>query len=244
MRYGILADIHGNLEALEVALSRLDGEGADTILCLGDVVGYNANPAECLAKARERCSAIITGNHERMVLGRNLEGIRQETRDATEWTRDQLSAEEIAYIEALPESMPIGEHLLIVHGAPRDPDEYILSTDAIRDNMEVLRRDHPGVKVCFFGHSHFPMVIGYPDIHTRFHETRTIELDPSRLYLINPGSVGQPRDGCPKASCALYDDDAHAITIFREPYEIASTQGKIRAAGLSERLAARLELGK
>jgi predicted phosphodiesterase len=244
MKYGIIADIHANLEALENALRFLDAEKVDEILCLGDVIGYNADPVECLRRVRERCSVVIQGNHERMVLGASLYGVRRETLEATEWTRNQLSEDDLKFIEGLGEEKRVTDDILIVHGSPRDKDEYILSTDAIRENIHVLKAKHPGVKVCFFGHSHYPMVIGAPEVHTRFHETRRLELDKGRLYLINPGSVGQPRDGCPLSSFAIFDTDAWAVTIYRQPYDIAATQKKIIDAGIDKKLASRLELGK
>jgi predicted phosphodiesterase len=244
MKYGIIADIHANLEALENALNFLETQKVDQILCLGDVIGYNADPVECVRRVREKCSAVIQGNHERMVLGASLFGVRKETLDATEWTKNKLSPEDLKYVESLPEEAKVGTSILLVHGSPRDKDEYILSTDVIRDNVMILRQKHPDVKVCFFGHSHYPMVIGPPEVHTRFHETRTITLDPSRIYLINPGSIGQPRDACPLSSFAVFDEAAWSVTIHRLPYDIAATQKKIIDAGIDKKLAARLELGK
>jgi predicted phosphodiesterase len=244
LRYGIIADIHANLEALEKCFTFLEGEKVDEILCLGDVIGYNADPSECIKLVRAKCKAVISGNHERMVLGASLYGVRKETLEATEWTRNKLSPDELKYIENLPEEQRITDEILIVHGSPRDKDEYILSTDAIRENVQTLKAKYPEVKVCFFGHSHYPMVIGAPEVHTRFHETRTLDLDKSRLYLINPGSVGQPRDGCPLSSFAIFDSEAWKITIFRQTYDIASTQKKILDAGIDKKLAARLDVGK
>lgn len=244
MKYGVIADIHANLEALRTVLAFLEEQKVDEILCLGDVIGYNADPVECLRLVRERCSAVIQGNHERMVLGTSLYGVRKETLEATEWTRSQLSPEDLKYIESLPEEKRIGSDILIVHGSPRDKDEYILSTDAIRENIQALRARHPDVKICFFGHSHYPMVIGAPEVHTRFHETRKLDLDRGRLYLVNPGSVGQPRDACPLSSFAIFDTDAWAVTIYRLPYDIPATQKKIIDAGIDRKLASRLEVGK
>ncbi len=244
MKYGIIADIHANLEALENAIGFLEAEKVDEILCLGDVIGYNADPVACLKLVREKCSKVIQGNHERMVLGASLYGVRTETLEATAWTRNQLSPEDLKYIEGLPEEATVGREILLVHGSPRDKDEYIISTDAIRDNMEALRARYPDVKICFFGHSHYPMVIGPPEIHYRFQETRRIDLDPNRVYLVNPGSVGQPRDACPLSSFAVFDTDAWAVTIYRQPYDLATTQKKIIDAGIDRKLAARLEVGK
>ena len=244
MRYGVIADIHANLEALNKTIEFLESEKVDQILCLGDVIGYNADPGACIKVVREKCQAVIQGNHERMVLGASLYGVRKETLEATEWTKNQLSPDELKYIEALPEETKVGDKILLVHGSPRDKDEYILSTDAIRENVQTLKAQHPDVKVCFFGHSHYPMVIGAPEVHTRFHETRKLDLDQSRLYLINPGSVGQPRDTCPLASFAVFDDDKWTVTIHRLPYDIAATQKKILDAGIDKKLAARLEVGK
>ena len=244
MKYGIIADIHANLEALRNAFDFLASEKVDQVLCLGDVIGYNADPVECLRLVREKCSAVIQGNHERMVLGASLYGVRKETLEATEWTRAQLSADDLKYIESLPEETTVGSDILLVHGSPRDKDEYILSTDAIRENVHALRSRHPDVKVCFFGHSHYPMVIGAPEVHTRFHETRKLDLDRNRLYLVNPGSVGQPRDACPLSAFAIFDTDAWSLTIYRQPFDISATQKKIIDAGIDRKLASRLDVGK
>ncbi len=246
MKYGVISDIHANLEALKVVLAHLDEQKVDQIICLGDVIGYNADPKECIKVVRARALCTIQGNHERMVLGASLVGVRRETIEATEWTRRQLDDEEMRWIEALPEEMlcPVDDRILLVHGSPRDKDEYVLSPDAIRENLNELRRRFPKVKICFFGHSHYPMVIGAPEVHTRFHETRTIALNPDRVYLINPGSVGQPRDGCPLAAWAILDMDKSTITIYRKPYEIQATQKKMIDAGIDKRLAQRLEVGK
>jgi predicted phosphodiesterase len=244
MKYGIIADIHANLEALENALRVLEAERVEKILCLGDVIGYNADPVACLKLAREKCAVVIQGNHERMVLGASLYGVRKETLEATEWTRSRLSPDDLKYIESLPEEARVDESILLVHGSPRDKDEYILSTDAIRENMHVLRTKHPEVKVCFFGHSHYPMVIGPTEVHPRFQETRKFDLDRNKVYMINPGSVGQPRDACPLSSFAVFDADAWTVTIYRLPYDIPATQKKILEAGIDRRLASRLEVGK
>ena len=244
MKYGIIADVHANLEALENALKFLEAQKVDQVLCLGDLVGYNADPVECTRLVRTRCSAVIQGNHERMVLGASLFGVRKETLDATEWTRNRLSPEDLKYLESLPEEAKVGNGILLVHGSPRDKDEYILSTDVSRDNVTMLRQKFPEVKICFFGHSHYPMVIGPPEVHTRFHETRTVNLDKNRIYLVNPGSIGQPRDGCPLSSLAIFDEEAWTVTIHRLPYDIAATQKKIIDAGIDRKLASRLEVGK
>ncbi len=244
MRYGIIADIHANLEALTKSIAFLDEQKVDKILCLGDVIGYNADPSECIKIVRERCSAVIQGNHERMVLGASLYGVRKETLEATEWTRSKLTPDELRYIEGLADEAKVGDPILLVHGSPRDKDEYILSTDAIRENVQWLKAHHPEVRACFFGHSHYPMVIGAPEVHTRFHETRKLDLNQDRIYLINPGSVGQPRDGCPLSSFAIFDDVAWSVTIYRQAYDIPATQKKIVDAGIDRKLALRLDVGK
>jgi len=245
MRLGVVSDIHGNLEALESVLAALDQRDVDRIVCLGDIVGYNANPKECLAIVRERCPVAIRGNHERMVLGGALKGLRKETRNATSWTRSQLTQEETAYLASLPDEAVVDDAAaLLVHGSPRDPDEYILSDDVIHASLDLLARDYPDARICFFGHSHFPMVLGPPDVHVRLRETQTVRLLPDRRYLVNPGSVGQPRDSCPLASCAVYDTDEKTIELLRLEYDLEKTQRKIREAGLADRLALRLALGR
>ena len=243
MRYGIVGDIHGNLEALEVALGILEEQGVDQLLCLGDVVGYNADPVRCVEIIRDKCAAVIKGNHERMVLGLDRHVVRQETADAITWTRDQLSDADITWLRNLPEALDVGEHVRIVHGSPRDCDEYILSGEIMRDNLLYLEQQMPGVRVCFFGHSHYPMVVNMRELHMRFAETRRVRVVPDLVTLINPGSVGQPRDGCPLSAFALYDDETSEVTLFRAPYDITKAQAKIRAAGLGEKLALRLAKG-
>lgn len=245
MRLGIVSDIHANLEALESALQALDDGGVEQIVCLGDIVGYNANPRECIALVRERCRLAIKGNHERMVLGGSLAGLRKETIDATTWTRSQLNQEEVEYLARLANQAVVEEAgALLVHGSPRDPDEYILSDGIIDASLELFARDYPEARVCFFGHSHFPMVLGPPDVHVRFHETQTVKLRPGRRYLVNPGSVGQPRDSCPLASCAIFDTDEDTVQVLRVEYDVETTKRKVREAGLADRFADRLSLGR
>ncbi len=244
VRTAIISDIHGNLEALEMVFTRLETTGVERVVCLGDIVGYNADPAACVALVRERCSAVVQGNHERMVLGRGLEGVHRATRAAIAWTREQLDAEAIAWIASLPEQLELEGGLLLVHGSPRDPDEYLLGPAAVRASYAFLLEHHPHVRRCFFGHTHLPIVAAPPAPVLSFHESRSVEIDRERLAMINPGSVGQPRDGSPLAAYAVYDDETHTVTIHRSAYPIVRAQQKVRAAGLNERFARRLARGR
>ncbi|GIW72418.1 MAG: metallophosphatase family protein [Planctomycetota bacterium] len=244
MRYAIISDIHGNLEALETVLAHIEQEGVEQVLCLGDVVGYNANPKECLDLVRAHCAAVIQGNHERMVLGEDLDLVHPSTRHAIEWTRQQLDAEDLAYIAGMPERLEWQDDILLVHGSPRDRDEYILTAEALRENFLYLQEHFPRTRMCLFGHSHFPMIVAVPQLHAPLHETTTVKLEPGAVSLVNPGSVGQPRDGCPLASFAIYDTDDPSVTVVRCAYPIVKAQQKVRAAGLHERIALRLGLGR
>jgi predicted phosphodiesterase len=244
LRLGVISDIHGNLEALEMAFRRLEDMGAERFVCLGDVIGYNASPKECLDLVRERCEAVVQGNHERMVLGKDLDIVHPSTRAAILWTRKQLTDDDIEWVELLPEQALVGEGVLLVHGAPRHTDEYILTARGMKENYILTCEQFPGVRACFFGHTHLPMVACPPEAHVQFHETREVPLAADALAMVNPGSVGQPRDGCPLSSFALYDDEACTVTIVRSPYAIVRAQQKVRDAGLNERLARRLALGR
>lgn len=241
--FAILSDIHSNSAALSVCLEEIDRQGIKTLLCLGDLVGYNADPAVCLGWLAERQATCIRGNHDRYVAGEKIDEVRESTIQAVRWTQANLPEAEIARLRDLPDEQAWNEKFLLVHGSVRDKDEYILSSDVAYANLKVMEERFPAARVCFFGHCHLPMVVGANLTEIRFHETRTVQLDPESRYLVNPGSVGQPRDRCPMTSFSVFDPRAWTVTVIRLPYDIKKTQDQVRAAGLDEGLAKRLELG-
>lgn len=245
MKFAVIGDIHANLEALTKTMEVLvDQQKIEKIFCVGDIVGYNANPSECidvLWKYKVNC---ISGNHDRFVCGEIDAVIRPETRQVIEFTRSALDRKKRDFIASLPEEFYFEDIFLFVHGSPRHKDEYINSLQVARGNLQLLKRDRPFVAVCFYGHTHLPYIIADSLIETDIHENVTFELDRRFQYLINPGSVGQPRDQCPTSSCAIFDVDEFTITYFRTVYDIPATQQKILAAGLSQKLADRLSKGR
>lgn len=243
-RIGVISDLHSNLEAMKVVLKWFANEGIDHIICLGDIVGYNANPVEVTYLAHSRCKAVIKGNHDRYVLGYKPKGVREEKLRVIDWTREQLTPQYLQWLGTLEDEMVYMDTFLLAHGSPRDPDEYILTTDTIKGSFKTMNEEHPGLSVCFFGHSHFPMIIGNGKVEQKFHDTRTVKLDPSKTYLINPGSLGQPRDKCPKTSFGVFDMNEWSFTVVRLDYDYEATGDTILAAGLDRGLAFRLKKGR
>lgn len=243
-RYGILTDIHANLEALTTALETLEAEKVDQIVCLGDIIGYNASPGECLKLIQERATVSLKGNHERYLVGEVPQGVRQATLDVINWTRSALTEEQIGWVRELPDQAIHDDLLLLVHGSPRDKDEYLLTPEAIKASILKLGTDYVGIPLCLFGHSHIPMVVGGGKVDTDFKDTRKVDLDRQKTYLVNVGSVGQPRDNCPKCAFGIFDTDEWSVTVFRKDYDLVRAQQRILEAGLDRRLAIRLGHGK
>lgn len=243
-KFGIISDLHSNLEAMKVVLKWLHREGIENIVCLGDIVGYNANPVEVTYLTNTRCQVAIKGNHDRYVLGFKPKGVREEKLRVIDWTREQMSPQYLQWIQSLKDSAIYQERFMLAHGSPRDPDEYITNQETIRGSMKMLAAEHPEVQLCFFGHTHFPMVIGAGKIERSFRETRTVQLQKGETYLINPGSLGQPRDKSPKASFGVFDADSWKFSIIRLDYDHESTAATIIEAGLDRGLATRLSQGR
>ena len=245
MRFGIIADIHANLEALTVALNVLEEEGVDQIICLGDVIGYNANPVECISLLREKEIPAIKGNHERYVIGEKNQTLKGDTQKMIDWTREQLDEKLIRFIaEKMPNKMLHESGFLITHGSPRNKDEYLLKLNSFVANLKLMESKYLDVSICFHGHTHLPSIIGRGHIVQNAEEDTLIELFKGKQYLINPGSVGQPRDRCPLTAFGLYDSDAFTFQFYRRSYDVEATQAKIRKLGFAERFADRLSLGK
>lgn len=251
MIYGVFSDVHSNLEALKVVLEFFEEASAEGYLCLGDLVGYGAEPDECVSRiaALPNLSA-IAGNHDLAVLARlDLEWFNQYARAAVLWTRGRLSASSRGFLEGLTARLET-EDATLVHGTPRNPvEEYLLSPVQFQENVPLVKR-----WPLFVGHTHMPMMFRHAaasagKVETQFLEEREISLlrqpggDFSAVAL-NPGAVGQPRDQDRRASCALFDTKAGSFRVFRLPYDIPAAQAKIRAAGLPEYLALRLDYGQ
>ncbi|MGQ4808585.1 hypothetical protein NKDENANG_01972 [Candidatus Entotheonellaceae bacterium PAL068K] len=246
MRYAIISDIHANLEALEMVLA--DARPlADAFICLGDIVGYNANPNECLELIRDVHQVSIVGNHDEAAIGtRPYDDFNKYAQEAMDWTKTQLTPSGLAYLRSLPSTATFGCRWLAAHGSPRDTDEYLFHASHFQQSFTYLQRHFPTVLGCFVGHTHLPMVWQNPasgvvspvDVFSPI-----IPLDPTCCYLVNPGSVGQPRNGNPMSSYVLLDDQALTVEFRFIRYDVDTTQEKIYDAGLPPFLAERLAAG-
>ena len=240
MKYAIIADIHGNLEAFQVVLEDIRAQQVDHIVCLGDVVGYNANPKECLQIVRDMNIPVVKGNHDDLCSTNNaLEGFNPHAADAVHWTRDQLNEDEKKWLRDLKYTRMVG-NFTMVHATLDAPDrwQYVFEKLAAAASFP-----YQLTQVCFFGHTHVPVAF-MRDTMVRGGTYSKFKIDPSKKYFINVGAVGQPRDNNPKCAYVIYDLTAGTIELRRLEYDIAAAQAKILAAGLPERLAERLAYGR
>ena len=242
MKLGILSDIHSNLEALEAVLAALRDMGATRFVCCGDVVGYGPDPDRCIDVVRGLGCVCVAGNHDWAEVGSiPLQDLNPVASSAVLWTQTLLTEPNRLYLENLP--ITAEDHpFFIVHSSPSAPDvwKYVLTVREAGREMK-----HFAGCVCVVGHSHRPFAAErLPGRPARLVTDDTFNLLPNARYFINAGSVGQPRDGDPRACCLLYDDDTQAMTYLRVPYDIPKVQAKISAAGLPEYLASRLEVGR
>lgn len=246
MRYGIISDLHANIEALTVAVAEIDKMGVDKIVCMGDLIGYNASPREVLDLVIGRKIECISGNHDRYLSGATAldQSVRKDTSEVIEWTKTQVTPEQSAFVAGLPKFRMEGTEFLMVHGSPRHEDEYILTADILRGSLNHLMTKWPGTSVCFYGHTHVPICASDERVENQLPENTTLKLGRFSTYLINVGSVGQPRDGHPETAFGLFDSTKREIIFRRLPYDVKSAQAKVLAAGLSERMAKRLENGR
>ena len=240
MRYAILADIHGNLEALETVLADAKKMGCTHYACLGDVVGYNANPKECLDIIREMGMPCVKGNHDEYCsVDMELEGFNPNAAEAVTWTRQQLSNEDMKWLRDL-RYIRLVASFSIVHATLDGPQRWGYVFDKLAAAASLT---YQNTSVCFHGHTHVPVAFVRDNsvrggVYTKF------RIEPGKKFFINVGSVGQPRDGNPRSAYVVYDLEENSVELRRLDYDIATTQLKIRAAGLPERLADRLALGK
>ena len=250
MRYAILSDIHANLEALSATLEHLAEERIDTYLCAGDIVGYGADPSACLARLQSVNAICVAGNHEWGCIGKlDLSWFHETARRALEWTRDQLSFSDLDLLRRMPLTTEAGPCTL-VHATLRRPERFEYLTDLART---VEMAAHQRTTFSVYGHTHLPALIEYDTKQRRLGrvltdeaELRDVQLsfEPGLRYVINPGSVGQPRDGDARASAAILDVGARTLSIRRIAYDVPTAQKKILDAGLPVFLAERLASGR
>jgi diadenosine tetraphosphatase ApaH/serine/threonine PP2A family protein phosphatase len=241
LRYAILGDVHSNLEALEAVLDALESERIDHYVCVGDVVGYGADPKPCLDRIRDLCDVIVAGNHDWAVAGTlSMEFFNAYAKAAIHWTRAQLEDDDIAWLRDLPLQADVDRRTLLVHSTVHDPAafDYLLTSYDAHLSMRVLKKP-----LCFVGHSHIPITFMERG-GLGFTFADTIDLTRVEKVIVNPGSVGQPRDENPEAAYAIYDTVKRRVTLHRVAYDIETASAKIREAGLPEPLADRLHVGK
>lgn len=248
MRYLILSDVHSNLEALERCLE-LAGGTYDAALCLGDVVGYGPDPNAVIDRLRELTSTIIRGNHDKACCGiSDAEDFNPLARQATLWTRQELTAEHLEFLRGLPQGPVTMNGFEMVHGSPADEDEYIVNADTAIPSLQKL-----STQAVLFGHTHlqggFMLTArgGFRSLRSSLREdgcTLTLPLEDGVRYLINPGSVGQPRDGDWRAAFAIFDHEQRQVEYYRASYDLERTQRKMTEAGLPAPLIARLRYGR
>ncbi len=240
MKYAIVADIHSNWEALEVVLADAKIQRCTHYACLGDVVGYNANPKECLDLIRQLGMPCVKGNHDEYCsTDAELDGFNPHAREAVNWTRHQLNTEDCKWLRELKYIRMIA-NFTIVHATLDGPQRWGYVFDKLAAAASFT---YQNTSVCFFGHTHVPVAF-IRDSVIRGGTYSKFKIEPGRKYFVNVGSVGQSRDGVAKATYATYDIDEGLIELRRLDYDIPKAQAKIRAAGLPERLADRLAHGK
>ncbi len=239
MRYLVISDIHANWEALEAVLEAAKGQ-YDKILCCGDLIGYGADPNAVVEWVRDNCHAVIRGNHDKA--GVDLDGLEwfnPVAKRATIWTHGILTEANLAYVRGLPMGPLIVEDFAMVHGSPLNEDEYLVN---IPEAAEAFA--YQPSQIVFFGHTHVQGGFEWSQNKTWRIEDAVLELEPGSAYLINPGSVGQPRDENPEAAYAIFDAGEQTVVFQRTPYDIEKAQAKIREAGLPPVLADRLAVGR
>ncbi len=241
MRYAVISDIHGNIQALDAVLETIQGLDVDQLYCLGDIVGYGAKPGECIQRVREVCHVVLLGNHDAAAVGKTpADYFNPVARSAIEWTINVLSPEEAAYLRGLP-LLHNDEELRVTHATYSDPESwgYIFSTfDAS------IEFEHFENGLLLYGHTHYPIVFQLEGAEISYHQVDELSLSQSSRYLINVGSVGQPRDGNPDACFLVFDSEGRKIRYHRVPYDIEGSQRDILETEIPRELAQRLSLGR
>jgi predicted phosphodiesterase len=243
MKFAFISDIHANLEALEAVLSDINKKNVDEIFCLGDVVGYGANPNECVEVVSKRCKSVLLGNHD--AVATNLlttQHFNIHAKIAIEWTSQTLTAANKSFLAALPVSKTT-DILTMAHSTPFEPGMwyYITSLEEAAFNFQFF-----DTRICLVGHTHIPMIIALDDDEIYVHPEKEISCKDreDRRLLVNVGSVGQPRDRNPEASYGVLDTDEMFLSLHRVPYDIAKTQGKRKKIKMPDFLVNRLSEGR
>ena len=239
--FAVLGDIHANLDALTVVLDDCRAQGVTDYLCTGDVVGYNACPHECLEIVRGLGCPIVMGNHDHYVSSQqNLEDFNPHAAAVIEWTRQQLTDDEMDFLGSLPfVSTRMG--ITLVHSTMDNPEGFGYVFDHLQAEAHFTHQVTP---ICFHGHTHCPMIYEKQMGAVYRIDAQDFRIPIGRKYFINVGSVGQPRDGDPRAAYVLYDPKARTVRFRRLEYDVESAQRKILEAGLPRRLAERLSVGQ
>ena len=243
MRCAIIADIHSNLAAFAAVLVDVKQRGGvEEIWCLGDIVGYGPDPHDCIELLRQTKHICVVGNHDLAAVGQiDTAEFNPDAVAASEWTAEQLNSQDVRYIKNLPRVIN-KDDFTIVHGSPREPIwEYVLSISGARENFAYFKS-----QFCLLAHTHVPAAFSYDEggacSFRPFAPQKELVPAKERL-IINPGAVGQPRDGDPRASYAIYDSDKNRFWLYRVPYDITATQAKMVAKKLPMRLVAHLSHG-
>ncbi|MBX6326792.1 MAG: metallophosphoesterase family protein [Chthoniobacterales bacterium] len=240
MRFAIFSDIHANLEALEAVLASARDHRCTHFVCLGDVVGYNANPHECVERIRELACPVVKGNHdEQASRAVSSEDFNELAERAIKWTREHLTEEDKDWLRLLPLHQQVHD-FTIVHATLDTPGQwgYVFNTLDAAASFTYQR-----TTLCFFGHTHVPMVF-IRDESVRREKLERVRIEPAKKYFINTGSVGQPRDGNWRAAYCIYDKENQLVEQVRVKYDLATAQKKIAKAGLPRLLAERLAIGR
>lgn len=249
MRILVLSDLHANATALEAALQAAQGRW-DRAVCLGDIVGYGPDPSEVVSRIRKLGAETIRGNHDKAVAAIvPADDFNPIAKAAVDWTRSQLSPENLTWLAALPQGPATVDGIVLVHGAFQDEDEYVFTPEQALEGLL-----DSSAAVTFFGHTHQQGGFAYEDASSRLQilhvRPRSIEscaalrTEPKRRYLLNPGSIGQPRDGDPRAAFAIADLQHQIVEFRRVSYDISEVQSRMRAAHLPEVLVQRLAYGR
>ena len=245
MRALVISDLHANAEALKSVLAHVRRKKYDTVVCLGDFVGYGAQPNQVLDTMRKMKGRklYIRGNHDRVAAGLDdANGFNHAAKAAALWTRDHLSQPNRNFLRDLTVGPLIHKGVMLCHGSPYDEDEYVFNVHHAAQVLALFTQPF-----ILFGHTHLPAVFSVDQAGTvsgfAVRGDATVKLDPALRYLINPGSVGQPRDRIPQASCVIFDSDKGTVQFIRVEYDIAKTQSSILKAGLPDVLAHRLQYG-
>jgi predicted phosphodiesterase len=240
VRIGIFSDVHGNSEALEIVLKSLKYERVDRTICLGDLVGYGPEPNQCVDRVMNVADKVVVGNHDHAATGQlSTEHFNEYARRAIDWTREILSPASVNILKRLPLILTEGD-ITWVHATPEAPSEwyYILTyTDAHR-SFQVLKGS-----LCFIGHSHVPVVFTKKEEKISLEDATDVIIEPDKKYIINVGSVGQPRDGDPRASYGILDTDEPRFQLKRLPYPVDVVQEKMKKENLPPYLISRLSVG-